>query len=395
MAIIGGGPAGMMAAATLAPHVRVDLYERQRTLGRKFLVAGAGGLNITNASEGDPHLAHYLPVERMRPIIEAFGPVELRSWLRRLGVDTFVGTSGRVFPQRSLRPAEVLGRIREHLIEGGVNLHTGHAFIGFRAQARPLVEANGQQLALEHPFCLFALGGASWPVTGSTGDWLDHFEAIGVRTEPFAASNCGVEVPLPEGLRVHAGKPLKNIRVSAGPRSLRGEITITEHGLEGNAIYPLVPWLRAALRTDGKAELQIDLKPDLTTEAIAERLFFTQWRERPAVLRWDRTAMAFFKAFTPKEHYLDGNRWAVDLKNVRVPVTGLRPLVEAISTVGGIALEAVASDLSLLRHPHLFVAGEMLDTDAPTGGYLLQGAFAMGHFAAQGLLKRIREEHTD
>jgi uncharacterized flavoprotein (TIGR03862 family) len=383
----------MMAAATLAPHVQVDLYERQRTLGRKFLVAGAGGLNLTNAS--DAHLAHYAPLERMRPIVEEFGPMELRTWLRSLGVDSFVGTSGRVFPQRGIRPAEVLRRVREHLIDLGVHLHTGHAFVGFDARPRPLVEVGGLRFALEHPYCLFALGGASWPVTGSIGDWRDHFTAIGVATRPFEASNCGVEMPLPPGLRIHAGKPLKNIRASAGPHSLRGELTITEHGSEGNVIYPLVPWLREALRVGTSAELLIDLKPDLTREAIADKLRSTRWHERPAALRLDRTAMAFFKAFTPRERFLDGNQWAVDLKSVRVPVTGLRPLEEAISTVGGIALEAVALDLSLLRHPQWFVAGEMLDTDAPTGGYLLQGAFAMGRYAAQGMLKRKRGAQGD
>lgn len=390
VAIIGGGPAGMMAAATLAPHVHVDLYERQRTVGRKFLVAGEGGLNLTHASAGPEHLAHYSPGERLRPVLERFGPQDLRAWLSSLGVDTYVGSSGRVFPQRGLKPAEVLGRIRQHLVERGVHLHTSHAFVGFDAQARPIVQAAGVRSALDHQVYLFALGGASWPVTGSTGDWLEHFGAIGVATVPFAASNCGVELAMPEALRIHAGKPLKNIRVSAGSFTVRGELTITTHGLEGNAVYPAVPAIREGLRSGQVGELMVDLKPDLTAEAIMEKLRSTRWNERPAALRLDRTAMAFFKAFTPKERYLDGNCWAADLKAVRVPITGLRPIHEAISTVGGIALSEVAPDLSLARHPHLFVAGEMIDTDAPTGGFLLQGAFSMGHYAALGVLERMR-----
>jgi uncharacterized flavoprotein (TIGR03862 family) len=389
VAIIGGGPAGLMAAAMLAPEIPVDLYERQRTIARKLLVAGHGGLNLTNDSYGEAHLSHYTPRDRLRSIIGAFGPAELRAWFSSLGVETYVGSSGRIFPRRGIRPAHVVQRMRSHLLERGVGIYTDHAFVGFDQQARPVIENAGRRITLDHACCLFALGGASWPVTGSKGDWLDHFAAIGVATLPFAPSNCGVEVTLPEALRIHAGKPLKNIRASAGQHAIRGELTITAQGLEGNAIYPLVPALRGALQDGRSAELYIDLKPDLSVEALGERLRSTQWKERPAALRLDRTAMAFFKAFTPRERYLDGNCWVTDLKAVRVPVTGLRSIEEAISTVGGIALPEVAPDLSLLRFPHLFVAGEMLDTDAPTGGFLLQGAFAMGYRAAMGIRARL------
>ena len=388
MAIIGGGPAGIMAAATLASHVHVDLYEQQRTIGRKFLVAGDGGLNLTHAGGDEAYPDHYTPWSLWRPIIGSFGPDDLRAWFRSLGVETYVGSSGRVFPEKGVRPAAVLQRMRDHLLSQGVHIHTGHAFVGFDALARPVICSSGTSIALDHDAILFALGGASWPVTGSRGDWLGPFAGIGVRTVPFAPSNCGVEAPLPETLVPHAGRPLKNVRVSAGGRSLRGEVTITSTGLEGNAIYPLVPALREALRSGGVAELFIDLKPDLTHEAIREKLRSTRWSERPAALHLDRTSMAFFKAFTTRQRFLDGNRWAEDLKSVRVPITALRPLAEAISTVGGIALEEVAPDLSFRCRQNYFVAGEMLDTDAPTGGYLLQGAFAMGRYAAMSMLGR-------
>ncbi len=390
VAIIGGGPAGIMAAATLAPRVHVDLYEHQRTIGRKFLVAGDGGLNLTHSGGVETYQHHYAPWERWRPIIGSFGPDDLRGWFRTLGVETHVGSSGRVFPVKGVRPAEVLQRMRHHLLTLGVQIHTRHAFEGFDSEARPVMGSKEARLPLNHDAILFALGGASWPVTGSRGDWVDHFAGIGVRTVPFAPSNCGVEAPLPETLLPHAGRPLKNVRVSAAGRSLRGEVMITSTGLEGNAIYPLVPVLREALRSEGMAELCIDLKPDLTHEAIREKLRSAQWSERAAALRLDRTSMAFFKAFTARQWFLDGNRWAGDLKSVRVPVTALRPLGEAISTVGGIALEEVAPDLSLQRHGSLFVAGEMLDMDAPTGGYLLQGAFAMGRYAALSILDHLR-----
>jgi uncharacterized flavoprotein (TIGR03862 family) len=388
VAIIGGGPAGLLAAEVLSVRHEVHLYEQGRLLGRKFLVAGDGGLNITNKAEGEDLYDHFTPKAFMQPMLEAFGPAELRKWLADLGVPTYVGSSGRVFPERNIKPAEVLTAMRDRLEQRGVHIHLQHTFVGFDEQVRPLVEREGERIPIEAQAVLFALGGASWPKTGSTGGWRAHFEAIGVSTVPFFASNCGVECQLPGSLQPHAGKPLKNVVLQTAGRTVRGEVTITDHGLEGNAIYPLVPALREALAMGG-AELFIDLKPDLSEEQIDRKVSDAAWKERPAALRLDRPALALFKAFTPLDRYLDGRTWAHDIKHVRIPITALRPLDEAISTVGGIALSEVAPDLSLVRHPHLFVAGEMLDTDAPTGGFLLQGAFAMGLWAARGMEARV------
>ena len=387
VAIIGGGPAGLIAAWFLADQVTVDLYEQGRTLGRKFLVAGDGGLNITNSAEGEDLLRHYTLPDRMRSILEAFGSAELRAWLSELGVPTFIGTSGRVFPERGTKPAEVLKTIVDALRAKGVNIHTEHRFVGFDLEGRPVIESNGERIAENVGPTLFALGGASWPKTGSTGEWTRYFEAIGVRTVPFQASNCGVEVSWPDGVRIHAGKPLKNIAVRVGDTTMRGEFTITEYGLEGNAIYPMVPHIRTAL-AHGAAEIIIDLKPDLSEEQIEGKLRDAAWKERVAALRLDRPAVALMKAFTPVHRYLDGRTLAHDVKHIHVPVQALRPIEEAISTVGGIAMDEVNNDLSLKKHPQLFVAGEMLDWDAPTGGFLLQGAFSMGRWAAQAMLDR-------
>jgi uncharacterized flavoprotein (TIGR03862 family) len=388
VAIIGGGPAGLIAAEALSARHEVHLYEQGRLLGRKFLVAGDGGLNITNQAEGEDLFDHFTPKAFMQPMLEAFGPADLRKWLADLGVPTYVGSSGRVFPERNIKPAEVLAAMRDRVEQRGVHIHLRQTFVGFDEQVRPLVEREGGRIPIEAQAVLFALGGASWPKTGSTGGWRAHFEAIGVSTVPFVASNCGVECQLPGSLQPHAGKPLKNVVLQTAGRTVRGEVTITDHGLEGNAIYPLVPALREALAKGG-AELFIDLKPDLSEEQIDQKISDAAWKERPAALRLDRPALALFKAFTPLDRYLDGRTWAHDIKHVRIPITSLRPLDEAISTVGGIALSEVAPDLSLVRHPHLFVAGEMLDTDAPTGGFLLQGAFAMGLWAARGMEARV------
>lgn len=388
IAIIGGGPAGLIAAYHLADAFEVQLYEQGRNLGRKFLVAGDGGLNITNSAVGDALHAHYAPIDRMWSLIEAFGPEALRAWLASIGVPTFVGSSGRVFPQRGIKPAEVLKAIIDAVKAKGVIIHTEHHFVGFDEEARPLITNGEGQRSVEAVAYLFALGGASWPKTGSTGGWLKEFERIGVRTVPFQASNCGVEVMLPENLRPHIGKPLKNIVVACGNKQVRGELTITERGFEGNAIYPVVPEVRAQLNTQGTAELLIDLKPDLTPERINEKLRDTTWKERTAALNLDRPSLALLKAFTPLDRYLDGRHLAEDVKRVRVAVHALRPIDEAISTVGGIAMEEVDADLALKRYPRIFIAGEMLDWDAPTGGFLLQGAFSTGRWAAEGILRR-------
>lgn len=389
VAVIGGGPAGLMAAAVLARYVHVDLYERNRHVGRKFLVAGAGGLNITNQAEGEELLQHYAPAERLAPLLQAFTPGDLRAWLSDLGVETFTGTSGRVFPVRGTKPAQVLRILRRHAEDRGVRILTGQVFSGFTDDARPMVEQGGTAHVLEHEQVLFALGGASWSRTGSKGDWLEAFEAIGVRTLPFQSSNCGVELDLPGSLAVHAGRPLKNIALRAGLHEVRGEATITAHGIEGNAVYPLVPVLRKQLLAGEEATLHLDLKPDLALPELEGRLRDAVGAERRNAAGLDRPSWALLKAFTGKEVMDDPGSLALAMKGLRLPVQALRPIDEAISTVGGIAMDQVNEDLSLKAHPHLHLAGEMLDWDAPTGGFLLQGAFATGRWAAQGILKAL------
>ncbi len=382
IAIIGGGPAGLMAADTLAPHAEVDLYEHGKQIGRKFLVAGQGGFNLTNELEGDDLLRLYAPAGLLDEALRAFGPAQLREWLVGLGVETFIGTSGRVFPKKGIKPIDVLGQIRERLIQAGVQIHTEHAFTGFDGEGRVQVENRDGPITLQADRVIFALGGASWPVTGSTGIWPPLFAAIGVEVRAFQASNCGVEVEWPaDFIHAHEGKPLKNIRVSAGPKSAWGEGTITQHGLEGNAIYPVVPAVR-----EGAPELHLDLKPDSTHERLVERIGDKAPKNFASALHLNRTQVALLKAFTPKEVSGSAERFVESVKDLRIPVTGLRPIGEAISTVGGIPVEALNPDFSLKRHPHLFTIGEMVDWDAPTGGFLLQACFAMGRHAARSLI---------
>jgi len=386
IAIIGGGPAGMIAADLLAPHCDVHLYELGKSVGRKFLVAGQGGFNLTNSAEGAELKQVYSPPGFLDEALTAFGPTELCAWLQEMGIGTYVGTSGRVFPTRGIKPIEVLQAIRDRLVERGVHFHLEHAFVGFDEQTRPIVESSTGRTSLEADFILFALGGASWPVTGSTGEWSSHFAAIGLDIVPFRPSNCGINVTWPPHfVAAHAGKALKNIRVTAGDRSVLGEATITEHGLEGNAIYPVVPVVRDALANSHDAFIHIDLKPNNTVEQLLHKLSGSTPSDYPKGLNLDRAQLAMVKAVTPKERYFAPTDLVNDTKHLRVPVTGLRPIEEAISTVGGIRTEDLTSAFALERFPHLFAIGEMVDWDAPTGGFLLQGCFAMGHHAARSI----------
>ncbi|MBK7085086.1 MAG: TIGR03862 family flavoprotein [Flavobacteriales bacterium] len=389
--VIGGGPAGLIAADLLAGTCEVHLCEQGRTLGRKFLVAGDGGLNITHSAVGEDLSARYTPTEFMRAPLLAFGPVELRAWLAERGVDTFIGSSGRIFPRPPLTPAQVLRAIVDKVVDKGVQVHLRHAFAGFDAERCPIVVYEGSPVPMVADHYLFALGGASWRKTGSTGDWRQHFGGIGVHTVPFQASNCGVDVALPEAVRMHAGKPLKNVRVSAGELSQRGEVTITEHGLEGNAIYPIVPALREAMANGEDAHLLMDLKPDVTVQELERRLAGAAWKERVPALKLDRAAVALLKAFTPVQRYVEGGSLAKDVKALRIPVIGLRPLDEAISTVGGIAPAEVAPDLSLISIPISPWRGDDRSGMRPLEAFLLQGAFSTGHAAAKGILARLAD----
>ena len=393
--IIGGGPAGLMAADVLAPYCDVHIYEQGKSLGRKFLVAGQGGFNLTNSAEGSALKEAYSPPGLLDEALSAFGPTELCAWLQEMGIGTYVGTSGRVFPTRGIKPIEVLQAIRERLVARGVHFHLEHAFVGFDDKARPIIDNSAGRSPVEADFFLFALGGASWPVTGSNGTWSSLFGSIGLEIAPFRSSNCGINVAWPPHfVAAHAGKPLKNIRVTSGGRSILGEATITEHGLEGNAIYPVVPAVRDALDSGSAAFVHIDLKPNNTVEQLLHKLSGSTPADYPKGLHLDRAQLAMVKAVTPKERFFSPIDLVNDTKHLRVPVTGLRPLDEAISTIGGIRTADLSSTFAFKRFPHLFAIGEMVDWDAPTGGFLLQGCFSMGHHAARSILRTASSPST-
>ncbi|GAB3577946.1 BaiN/RdsA family NAD(P)/FAD-dependent oxidoreductase [Hymenobacter daeguensis] len=400
-AIIGGGPAGLLAAQRLAEAgQRVRLFEAQATVGRKFLVAGHGGFNLSNAEEAAAFARRYgTEASRFATLLAHFSPADLRAWAADLGIDTFVGTSGRIFPVAAHKPAELLRAWLGRLRALGVEIHTRHRWLGFAGAAgiRLRDEASGLAFVLEPAATVLALGGASWAKTGSDGAWVPLLEEIGVPVTPFAPANCGAEVAWSAFFREKVGRaPLKNIalRVNAGP-AVRGELMLTDYGVEGTPAYALTPQLRAALASGG-AVLHLSLKPDLSPAALLQKLrqprgkaSFAEFLKK--TLHLGPPVPTLLRERRPDAATLAPDALAELLTALPLPVTGLRPLDEAISTAGGIAFGAVDEHLMLRARPGTFVAGEMLDWEAPTGGYLLQGCFSTGAWAARGVLAHFQQ----
>lgn len=389
--IIGGGPAGLMAAERLSQGHDVCVYDKEKNVGQKFLMAGKGGFNLTNRAQGAELTSKYSPAGFMDKAILGFDSQALRQWLSAMDISTYVGSSGRVFPAIGFKPIEILNKIREKLLKQGVQMYTQHEFVGFDANKHVTLIHQGQEMVLEADYILFALGGASWPVTGSSGSWRPSFEAMGIATHPFQSSNCGLNINWPEAFREHhAGKPIKNIRLSATGFEVKGEAVITRYGMEGNAVYPLVPVLRTQLQANEPATICIDFKPSNTEEQLLQKTTGQEvnTKDYGRIFNLNSVQMALIKAYTTKDHFLSVTGFIHSLKNLVVPVDSLRPVEEAISTVGGIDLDEVTETFSLKKYPWIYVLGEMLDWDAPTGGFLLQGCFSTGNYAARSILNK-------
>jgi uncharacterized flavoprotein (TIGR03862 family) len=397
VAIIGGGPAGLLAAQRLAEAgCRVTVYEAQATVGRKFLVAGHGGFNLTNAEDADPFSARYGQQQGVfGEFLRHFSPQDLREWAAALGIDTFVGTSNRVFPLAAHKPADLLRAWLNRLQALGVTLRTRHRWLGFVGATGLLMrdETTGQELEISPDATVLALGGASWAKTGSDGSWVSAFDAIGVKCVPFAPSNCGAEVAWSTFFQTKVGRmPLKNIALHCGAERVRGEVMLTEYGLEGTPVYALTPALRAALAAGTPALLHLDLKPDLSDEQLLAKLQKPRaGRSLPDFLRQQlrlgSPVPTLLREVAPPEATATPAALAHLLRRVPLPIQGLRPLDEAISSAGGVAWPELDEHLMLRQRPGTFVAGEMLDWEAPTGGYLLQGCFSTGAWAALGAIR--------
>lgn len=391
--IIGGGPAGLMAADVLSAAHDVCIYDKEKNIGQKFLLAGKGGLNLTNCLEGEELCGKYSPAGFMNKALTDFDTFALRQWMLTMGIPTFTGTSGRVFPEKGIRAADVLNRIRTKLLNQGVQFNMEHEFVRFDNNRHVTFKYQDQILTLEADYILFALGGASWPATGSNGLWRNIFESMGIATSPFQPSNCGLNINWPDTVgKVHAGKPLKNIRLFAGDYEVNGEAVITNYGLEGNAVYPLIPALRNMLAANIPAYIYVDFKPSNSMQQLMRK---TEGKEVKAkdygrIFNLSTAQLAIIKAFSNKASFLAVAGFINCIKKLAIPVSSFRPVEEAISTIGGIRTEEVNDDYSLKKYPWIYTIGEMLDWDAPTGGFLLQGCFSMGNYAAKSILGKIQ-----
>ncbi len=379
VAVIGGGPAGLMAAEVIATAgVGVVLYEQMPSVGRKFLLAGRGGLNLTHTEDRASFLGRYGAAgPRLAAAIAAFGPAELRAWCAGLGEETFVGSSGRVFPE-GFRAADLLRKWRARLDALGVDIRLRTTWTGWDS-------------TLEADALLLALGGASWPTTGSDGSWAGVLADSGIAVSPLRPANCGLVVGWSETFRTRfGGQPLKNVAASFADRMARGDVIVAADGLEGGPIYALSSDLRDAIDRGDTATLLLDLLPDIRDGQLADRL--ARRRSGDSAASWLRRAglppvtIGLLREVTDNQMPDNGPEIARLAKHLSVRILAVQPLARAISTAGGLALTEIDDSYMLRRRPGTFVAGEMLDWDAPTGGYLLQATFSTAVAAANGAL---------
>lgn len=395
-AIIGAGPSGLMAAETLAEKgYRVTVYDRMASPGRKFLLAGRGGLNLTHTDEPDAFMAHYREASAwLWPFIEAFSPDDVRDWCDGLGEDSFAGSSGRVFP-KSFKASPLLRAWLRRLDALGVTFSARHHWQGWdSAGALRFRVADGQEILAKPDATLLALGGASWPKLGADGRWTSILKQSGIAVTPLQPANSGVLVEWSDLMKTRfAGTAIKRVVASCGQSQAKGEAIITEKGLEGGLIYSLGPDIRRQIEADGQALIHLDLRRDLPLPLLTERL--SKPRGKMSVSTWLHkaaglapAAIALFReehATGAKAPFDDPVEMAKLLKNLPLHLRGIAGLERAISTAGGLALSQLDDHLMLKNHPGVFVAGEMLDWEAPTGGYLLQACFSTGVAAANGM----------
>ena len=400
VAVIGGGPAGLMAAEMLAQGgVQVDLFDAMPSLGRKFLLAGVGGMNITHSDPFDAFVSRYgSRAAAIQPLLEAFSPAALREWSHGLGVETFVGSSGRVFP-KDMKAAPLLRAWLHRLRESGVRFHMRHRWLGWSEDGALRFAAHQGEVAVQADAVVLALGGGSWAKLGSDGAWVPLLAQRGIDVALLVPSNCGFDVAggWSEHLKSRfAGQPLKTVALrftdaAGGMHERKGELMLSDTGVEGSLVYALSAPLRDTIAAQGAVTVQLDLAPDKTLErVIAEvahprgaRSLSSHLQSRAGI---KGVKMALLREILSADQLNDPVQLAHAIKSLPITLAAPRPLDEAISSAGGVRFEALDENLMLRDLPGVFCAGEMLDWEAPTGGYLLTACFASGRAAGQGAL---------
>ena len=409
--VIGGGPAGLMAAEALAERgVQVDLYDAMPSVGRKFLMAGKGGMNITHSEPLEPFLGRYGSRRaQIAPLLAAFGPDPLRAWLQDLGVETFVGSSGRVFPT-DMKAAPMLRAWLHRLKEAGVRFHMRHKWIGWdNTQTTPhalrFTTPDGEQTVTADAV-IFALGGASWPRLGSDAAWVPLLGARGVAIAPLLPANCGFDANWSDYFHERfAGQPVKPVairvtNVDGNVHNRQGEFVVTETGIEGSLVYALSAVIRERVLADAGTTIELDLAPDLPLQRVMDEVTRPRGSRSMSSHLQSRIGLGGVKLgllheALPKEAFADAARVARTIKALPLPLTRPRPIDEAISSAGGVPFEALDAQLMIEQLPGVFCAGEMLDWEAPTGGYLLTACFASGLIAGRGALAYLAAKASD
>ncbi len=389
VAIIGSGPSALMLAAQLDPFkFDVTIYEKNKSVARKFLVAGDGGFNLTHSEQMDVFMEKYTPSSFLNEALEYFSNKDLVNWLLSIGIPTYVGSSKRIFPREGIKPIEVLQKIIHVLGQNSVTIKFQHEWKGWDADENLIFNSD---IKIKPDISVFAMGGGSWKVTGSDGSWLNLFADKGITVFPFRASNCAFNIQWPEEFLSHnEGKPLKNILISCDDKEKKGEVVITRNGLEGNAIYALSPQIQGQLVKNGSANIVLDLKPDLLFHEILFKIAKPAKKMKLSevllkVVNLTSTQLSLLKSSLTKEAFLNPETLSFQIKNLPLIITDTAPIDEAISTTGGIDIQELNSNYELNALKNTYCIGEMVNWDAPTGGYLLQGSFSMGAFLAKKL----------
>ncbi len=411
VAIIGGGPAGLMAAEVLSKHnLKVDVYDAMPSLGRKLLMAGKSGLNITHSENFEGFVSRYgKQKEEVRKWLLTFSPDDLRNWVHGFGIETFIGTSGRVFP-KGMKASPLLRAWINKLSESGVSFHVRHKLVEIK---RPAGLSNGDESLI--PTCgtlvfetqdgikeiksdavILALGGGSWQRLGSTGEWVAMLNQLDVKVEALKPANCGFDVAWSTHfVEKYHGQPIKSVTLSFESFHQQGEFIITKHGVEGSLIYSASSMLRDEIEKNQKAVMYLDIAPDTTKEKLIEKLSkprgsrsLSSYVEKTIGIKGVKMGLLY--EVLSKDDFANVQKIASTIKQLPVSLIATRPLDEAISSAGGVSFESLDENLMLKNICGIFCAGEMLDWEAPTGGYLLSACFASGVVAGNGVIRFLK-----
>lgn len=391
--MIGSGPAGLMAAEVLSEAgIGVDIYEAMPSAGRKFLMAGKSGLNISHTGSKRDFAAHYGdPTDRVGDPVATFGPDSVIQWMESLGMPAHTGPTGRIFP-KSMKASPLLRAWLRRLSERRARLHLKHRWTGWAPDGGLRFATPEGEIDVHPAATVFALGGGSWRRLGSDGSWAALFEAAGIEVAPFRPSNCGFTVDWSERMRARfGGAPVKGVRLSAGGQETREEFAVTARGVESGGIYTLSAVLRDEIEAKGTATLWLDLLPDMDAGEIARRLAAAPAKQSLSnrlrrALKLSGVKAALLNECADREALSDPAKAAEAIKALPLMLTGTVPLDEAISTAGGVSWDALDAHFMLKAKPGHFCAGEMIEWDAPTGGYLITACMATGRAAGRGVL---------